>query len=86
MGSALEGEPTILYLPPALEDLLERLEPDYLGYDATFHSNEAYTIIILTLDYRYTAWRALQGLDGRWTLNPLDWRGTFSLVSFDDGS
>lgn len=75
-----EEKPTILYLPPALEELLERIEPDYLGYDATFHSNECYTIILLTLDYRYTAWRAHLSVDGRWTLNPLDWQGTFSLV------
>ena len=80
LESWMEGEPTILYLPEKLEELLERIEPDYLGYDATFHSNECYTIILLTLDYRYTAWRAHLSLDGRWTLNPLDWEGTFRLV------
>lgn len=79
------GEPTILTLPDQLEELLERIEPDYLGYDATFHSNECYTIILLTLDYRYTAWRAHLSLDGRWSLTPLDWQGTFRLVSFDEG-
>lgn len=81
----MEGAPTILYLPPPLEELLERLEPDYLGYDATFHSKECYTVILLTLDYRYTAWRAHLSLDDRWTLSPLDWSGTFQLVSFDEG-
>jgi hypothetical protein len=75
---------TILTLPPDLEELLERIDPDYLGYDATIHSETAYTIILLTLDYRYTAWRAVLGLSGRWTLSPLDWAGTFQLVTPDD--
>jgi hypothetical protein len=75
---------TILTLPPDLEELLERIDPDYLGYDATVHSEACYTIILLTLDYRYTAWRAVLGLSGRWTLSPLDWSGTFQLVAPDD--
>lgn len=64
--------------------MLEYLEPDFLGYDATFHSERCYTIILLTLDYRYTAWRAHLSLDDRWTLSPLDWSGTFQLVTFDE--
>ena len=67
-------------MPEELEGLLERIAPDYLGYDATYHSDECYTIILLTLDYKYTAWRAHLSLDGRWSLTPLDWHGTFQLV------
>jgi len=81
----MEGAPTITALPDSLEELLERIDPDYLGYDATFHSSECYTIIMLTLDYRYTAWRAHLSQDNRWTLSPLDWAGTFQLVTFDEG-
>lgn len=74
-----------IYLPTELEDLLEYLEPDYLGYDATLHSELCYTIILLTLNFKYTAWRAHQSLDGRWTLSPLDYAGTFRLVSPTEG-
>jgi hypothetical protein len=73
-------------LPPALEDLLERLEPDFLGYDATYHSPECFTITLLTLDYKYRSYRAHLSWDGRWTLNPLDWHGTFSLVEPQNGA
>jgi hypothetical protein len=85
LRDSIWGELTILTLPDELEGLLERIDPDYLGYDATFHSPECYTIILLTLDYRYTAWRAHLSLDGRWTLSPLDWAGTFRLVQPAEG-
>jgi hypothetical protein len=74
-----------IVLPDELELLLERIVPDYLGYDATVHSDECYTIILLTLDYRYTAWRANLSLDGRWTLNPLDWAGTYRVIVPEEG-
>lgn len=81
LKGSLREECTILTLPDELEELLERIEPDYLGYDGTKHSDACYTLLLLTLDYRYTAWRAHLSLDDRWTLSPLDWSGTFSLVS-----
>lgn len=81
----MEGESTILKLPWDLEDLLCEIDPDYLAYDATFHSNRCYTIVLLQLDYAYSAWRAIQADDGHWTLNPLDWAGTFQLVTFNEG-
>lgn len=74
----------IIQLPVELEDLLERLEPDFLGYDATLHSDTCYTIILLSLDYKYRSYRAHLSLDGRWTVNPLDWSGTFRLVTIED--
>lgn len=83
-GRLLE-EHTILNLPAALEDLLEYLEPDFLGYDATLHSNRCYTIILLSLDYKYRAYRAHLSDDNRWSINPLDWSGTFRLVQPPEG-
>jgi hypothetical protein len=71
-------------LPGELEELLERIDPDYLGYDATLHSDTCYTIILLTLQYKYTAWRAHKSLDERWTLSPLDHAVTFRLTSDDE--
>lgn len=81
----MEGEPTILTLPDELEKLIEDLEPDFLGYDATLHSDRCYTVIILSLEYKYRAYRCHLSLDGRWSVNPLDWSGTFRLVTFDEG-
>lgn len=69
----LEGDPTILTIPDALEWLLDIVEPDFLGYEATFHSNRCYTVTVLTLDYRYRSFRCNLSLDNRWTLNPLDY-------------
>jgi hypothetical protein len=80
----LQGRRTILALPEDLELLLERVEPEYLGYDATFHSLLCYTIVVLSIDYRYTAWRAHLSLDGRWSLSPLDYAATFQLVANDE--
>lgn len=84
-GDATLGGYSILTLPDELEGLLERVEPDFLGYDATLHSEECYTVILLTLDYTYRAYRCHLSRDGRWTVNPLDWSGTFRLVTFDEG-
>lgn len=71
-------------VPLDLEDLFAYIDPDWLGYDATLHSERCYTVIILTLDYRYTAWRCNLSDDGRWSMNPLDWAGTFQLVTYDE--
>lgn len=80
---ASKGEPTIHKLPLEIEELLERVEPDFLGFDFTKHSDDCYTIIILTLDYHYRAFRAHRSLDWRWTVNPLDWAGNMDLVIRD---
>lgn len=48
------------------------------------HSNWAYTIVLLDLDYKYYTFRANLSLDGRWTVIPISgfdedvvtsWRG-----------
>lgn len=80
-GDALLGGFTILYLPASLEEMLERVEPDFLGYDATIHSDRCYTVTMLTLEYRYRVFRCHLSDDDRWTINPLDADVTFQLLN-----
>lgn len=62
--------PTITTLPVAIWDLLDTLAPDALWIASEQHSEQAYTIWYLDLDYSYNEWLATLSLDGRWTLSP----------------
>jgi hypothetical protein len=64
--------PTIQTIPLEVEDLLERAFPDFLGFEANRRSARAYTITLLTLDFRYRYVLASQAVDGHWTISPLD--------------
>lgn len=59
-------------LPPLLDELLDWFAPDCLWIAATRHSESAYTLDIMDLDYTLMAYRASLSLDGRWTLTPID--------------
>lgn len=62
---------TIFKVPQALEDLIEFAHPDFLMAEAERHSDQAFTITVLTIDYKYIVWRAHLSLDDRWTLSPV---------------
>lgn len=64
---------------------MEGLHPDWLADDVVRHSDECYTVQLLTLDYRYHTYRCHLSLDGRWTVNPLDWSGIVHLTTSDEG-
>jgi hypothetical protein len=59
-----------MHLPAALDDLIAYLEPDALWVAGERHSEDAYTVWVLTLDYSYNEYLASLSLDGRWTVSP----------------
>jgi hypothetical protein len=65
----LETE-VIMNLPQGLQEIIDYAWPDALWIAAEVHSDTAYTIWILNLDYTYTEWTASLSLDERWTLSP----------------
>lgn len=67
----IEWRPTIQALPETLDALVTYRFPDSLWVAAEMHSDEAYTVWILDVDYSYNEARACLSLDGRWTLSPV---------------
>jgi hypothetical protein len=61
---------SIQAIPGRLDEIIDYAFPDALMVGATCHSDGAYTIYILDLDYSYTRWLASLSLDDRWTLSP----------------
>jgi hypothetical protein len=58
-------------IPPFdLDATVAYLYPDALWVTYERHSDQAYTVNVLNLDYRYTVWLGSLSLDGRWTLSP----------------
>jgi hypothetical protein len=58
-------------LPPELNRTIDYAFPDSLWVAAEKHSEDAYTVWVLDLDYRYNECRACLSLDDRWTLSPV---------------
>jgi hypothetical protein len=65
-------------IPVALEDTLAFAFPDALWISTQKHSDEAYTVWILNLEYTYTEWVCHLGQDDRWTVSPVrgPWQNT----------
>jgi hypothetical protein len=61
----------IMELPNALNELIDYRWPDSLWVAGEMHSEQAYTIWVLDIDYSYNEARACLSLDGRWTLSPV---------------
>jgi hypothetical protein len=57
-------------LPEGILDLVGRIYPTWqkVGYER--HSDQAYTLWIMTDDQEWKFWRACLSLDNRWTLSP----------------
>jgi hypothetical protein len=57
--------------PSDLERLVSELHPDALWIEYWQHSEKAFTVTVLDLDYSYNRWLASLSLDNRWTLSPV---------------
>jgi hypothetical protein len=67
----LEVAQVTMLLPRELDDSIDYLFPAALWVAAEKHSDEAYTVWVLDVDYAYNEIRACLSLDGRWTLSPI---------------
>jgi hypothetical protein len=54
----------------SLDELIEYAFPNALAIEGISHGEDAKTLIILDLNYKYTVWLACLSLDHRWTLSP----------------
>jgi hypothetical protein len=72
LEASMDEQPTILAFPDSLDAIIDYAFPDALMVGGTRHSERAFTIYVLDLNYSYTRWLASLSLDGRWTLSPLD--------------
>jgi hypothetical protein len=72
--------------PQALDELVAWAFPDALWITFEPHSDEAFTVNILDLDYTYTVWLATLSLDERWTLSPRGgpWQGKPVVIDFGE--
>lgn len=59
-----------LYTPSGLVDIVLYRFPDALDLHYERHSDEAWTVYVLDIDYSYSRWLACLSLDDRWTLSP----------------
>lgn len=64
-------DPSDVTIPQHLDESVAYLYPDALWVAYERHSDEAYTLWVLDLDYSYNELRACLSLDGRWTLSPV---------------
>lgn len=55
-----------------LDELIDWAFPDALWIEIGRHSDEAATVYVYDLDYKYTRWLACISLNDRWTLSPRD--------------
>jgi hypothetical protein len=76
--------PVIRKPPQDLDQAVSDLAPDALWVEFEHHSDHAWTVQILDLDYRMTVWRASLSLDHRWTLSPIGgpWQGRRTLIDW----
>jgi hypothetical protein len=61
----------IMVLPQLADDLVDYRFPDCLDMEVVRHSDQAYTVTLMDLDYRHYTFRLILGLSGRWTLVPI---------------